>query len=285
MQGSHKDVVEKEWFNCVECKAYFEKKPYLNIHQSTCNETGDQKNKCDFCTKTFTKKQNLILHKQKQHPENGTSIECTLCKIQFSTLRDLVQHSANFHKPTYKICHICPSYFFSTTESYINHMHKDHFETVEKEWCLCNECKKYFPDKQYLLRHTAAAHKSGEKNFKCNFCSHAFTTKQRHSEHMKRIHSDMVSNEWNECSQCKKLFPTQQGLGHHMVSIHQIASTKEIDSKADEEMSHFPSSQIKDAPIEKFSTFDNEEMQMETSGKSRYVDILFVATCIYSNSN
>jgi hypothetical protein len=50
-----------------------------------------------------------------------------------------------------------------------------------------------------------------------------------------------------------------------------MPSTKKIDSEADVEISHFPSSQIKDVPIEKISSFDNEEMQMETNGKSRYV--------------
>jgi hypothetical protein len=270
MQGSHKDVLEKEWFHCVECKTYFGKKKYLSAHQSACRETVDKKFKCGLCSKTFTNKHNLILHKQKQHPENGTSIECALCQIQFFTIRDLTEHAAKLHKPTYKSCHICSTYF-STTKSYIKHMHKDHYETVEKEWCLCDECKIYFPDEQYLLRHAAVAHKSGEKCFKCNFCSDAFTTKQRHSEHMKRIHSDMVSNEWNECSECKKLFPTQQGLRHHIIFTHQMPSTKKIDSEADVEISHFPSSQIKDVPIEKISSFDNEEMQMETNGKSRYV--------------
>ncbi len=300
LQTNHPD----KWFQCSDCDKQFPFEKSLKAHKKAKHK--QKTTLCKFCPQQLDFYGHWKSHMQGSHKDvvEKEWFKCEECKAYFENKQylnihhstcnktevqkfkcDLIQHSAKLqNKPTYKSCHICTASFFRF-DKYISHMNMNHFATVEKEWYLCEKCKTYFPDDQYLLRHRAVAHKSGEKNFKCNFCSHALTTKQRHSEHMKRNHSDMVSNEWNECSQCKKHFPSKQGLRQHRLFIHQMSSTKKIESGADEEVSHFPSSQIKDVPIEKISSLDNEEMQMETSGKSRYVDILFVATCIYSNSN
>ena len=268
MQIMHRDIVEKEWFNCAICPRYFEKNSHLIAHQSTVHNLEGKKFKCDLCPRTFSCKPYLISHKQKQHPENGTSIDCTICQIQFSTQRDKINHSAKFHKATYKSCRLCPC-SFATTEKYILHMYNAHCETVEKEWYHCAECEKYFPDKQYLLRHTAVAHKPGEKTNKCSFCPSTFTTKQRCSEHTKRVHSNRVSKEWSECSACKTYCPTEMGLRRHTILMHKMTTPKQrTGCEQDENLSNVHTESVQ--MMKEQTTTEVPAQQKENNNNKRY---------------
>lgn len=178
-------------------------------HQNELHEMGVLK--CGVCDDA------VIFETVNQHHRHmkeahgiASQYECYICKVQLNTFSDANRHSQLHVQARSEQCTVCnemwtPKEFnrhicvrgtsiqceyctksFGATVKLIRHIESEH----EKEQILhrCDKCHRFFV--MALLRDVhVMQHREVSKNYVCNICSKAFSTKYRYECHRECCHS------------------------------------------------------------------------------------------------
>jgi uncharacterized C2H2 Zn-finger protein len=86
-----------------------------------------------------------------------------------------------------------------------------HPREVQESWLPCQQCSLYFPNKDWLNRHSNGKH-SKSAEFVCKYCPLQYVTLSSYIEHSNLAHKMEIANSWNPCSNCNQHIPP--GLDH-----------------------------------------------------------------------
>ncbi|XP_041988830.1 zinc finger protein 62 homolog isoform X4 [Aricia agestis] len=147
-----KAVHENSGLLCPECGEKFESRSKLKTHQKNQHDL-DKKFKCSLCAETFQSHYKRSRHMVTEH-KNRQEIKCLYCPKTFVFRSMMMTHLRDTHlKVRNHVCSVCGWKAFNSNRLK-NHMYKH----------------------------------SGEKNFKCDGCDKAFTTKKIMRAHFARMH-------------------------------------------------------------------------------------------------
>lgn len=195
--------------SCLACGAsFYTFGPLLN--HTNKDHKGTSVILCEICGQNY-KDQNLLrLHVKSAHDNSG--MLCPECGDKFETRSKLKTHQINNHglERKYK-CLVCDQTFGSHYKR-SRHMATDHKNRQEIK---CLHCPKTFVFRSMMMTHLRDTHlkvrnhicgvcgwkafnsnrlknhmykHSGEKNFKCDGCDKAFTTRKIMKAHYARMH-------------------------------------------------------------------------------------------------
>lgn len=195
--------------NCLVCGAsFYTFGPLLN--HTNKEHKGISAILCEVCGQNFKDASLLRVHVRSVHENNG--VLCPECGVKFDTRWKLRTHQRKQHDvdKNYK-CLVCSQNFQSHYKRYI-HMAVEHQNRKEVK---CLHCPKTFVFRSMMMSHLRDTHlkvrnhvcgvcgwkaydsnrlknhmykHSGEKNFKCDSCDKAFTTKKIMRAHYARLH-------------------------------------------------------------------------------------------------
>uniref|UniRef100_A0A2A4K5P5 C2H2-type domain-containing protein n=1 Tax=Heliothis virescens TaxID=7102 RepID=A0A2A4K5P5_HELVI len=147
-----KTVHENVFYACTECGDKFDSKSKLKTHQKN-NHDMEKKYKCANCSEVFQSHYKRSRHMAAEH-KNKQEIKCPHCPKTFVFRSMMMTHLRDSHlKFRNHVCGVCGWKAFNSNRLK-NHMYKH----------------------------------SGEKNFKCDVCEKAFTTKKIMKAHFARMH-------------------------------------------------------------------------------------------------
>ncbi|KAM3957592.1 uncharacterized protein ACR2FA_008295 [Aphomia sociella] len=197
--------------NCLACGASFYTFGPL-LHHTNKDHKGTSAILCDVCGQHFKDAHLLRLHVKTVHENTG--LLCPECGEKFETRSKLRTHQKNQHNINSKHkCLVCsqtfPSHYMRS-----RHMAAEH---KNREEVKCLHCTKTFVFRSMMMTHLRDTHlkvrnhvcgvcgwkafnshrlknhmykHSGEKNFKCDACDKAFTTKKIMRAHYLRMHKN-----------------------------------------------------------------------------------------------
>uniref|UniRef100_A0A2H1VCK4 SFRICE_008914 n=1 Tax=Spodoptera frugiperda TaxID=7108 RepID=A0A2H1VCK4_SPOFR len=149
-----KSVHENAIYLCTECGEKFDSKSKLRTHQKNSHDV-EKKYKCADCSEVFHSMYKRSQHMASEH-KNRPQIKCPHCPKTFVFRSMMMTHLRDSHlKFRNHVCGVCGWKAFNSNRLK-NHMYKH----------------------------------SGEKNFKCDACDKAFTTKKIMRAHFARMHKN-----------------------------------------------------------------------------------------------
>lgn len=147
-----KSVHENASFLCPDCGDKFESQSKLKTHQKA-EHLVEKKYKCLVCTQTFQSHYKRSRHMATEH-ENRQVIKCLQCPKTFIFRSMMMTHLRDTHlKLREHVCSVCGWRAFNSNRL-----------------------------KNHMFKH------SGERNFKCEACGKAFSTKKIMKAHFMRMH-------------------------------------------------------------------------------------------------
>ena len=208
---------------CPHCD--FEAKN-LNLHIDRKHpEHGEKNFLCDKCDKSFIFKSSFQYHVKnscknskdceimKAKRKEKSKLICTKCGKVYSSTTDLKRHMNSFHlklKP-FK-CTKCPAAFTweGSLQYHIKTLHENNYEEHP-----CSQCDKVFKLNDSLKHHVLSVHEK-QFDFKCEFCGKDWTTQEKLSTHISRIHKQKGLH----CEICDKKFTTFSMFRFHKLDVH-----------------------------------------------------------------
>lgn len=149
-----KSVHENALYLCTECGEKFDSRCKLKTHQKNSHDM-EKKFKCADCSEVFQSHYKRSRHMVAEH-KNRPEIKCPHCPKTFVFRSMMMTHVRDSHlKCRNHVCGVCG-------------------------WKAFNS----FRLKNHMYKH------SGEKNFKCEACDKAFTTKKIMKAHFGRMHKN-----------------------------------------------------------------------------------------------
>lgn len=179
---------EVRTYDCPECGEQFRRKMKLKIHLVL--HTGEFAHKCQECGEGFTNFKRYRHHKTVAHTLDGK--KCEECDRMFEKWSDFVAHRKEVHATKFN-CPDCDKVFYSKCRLKIHSIcHKNKSDLEELFVCPFESCDKSFKRRSYLTAHIRQKH--GERQFKCEECGTALSTKQKLRQHVDRIHTQNDSH-------------------------------------------------------------------------------------------
>ncbi|XP_032526177.2 zinc finger and SCAN domain-containing protein 2-like isoform X6 [Danaus plexippus] len=168
---------------CDVCGQRFKDANLLRLHVKTVHENIGLL--CPECGEKFETRSKLKTHQKNQH-DMDKKYKCLVCSQTFQSHYKRSRHMATEHKNRQEIkCIHCPKTFVFRSMM-MTHLRDTHLKVRNH---ICGVCGwKAFNShrlKNHMYKH------SGEKNFKCDACDKAFTTKKIMRAHFARMHKTM----------------------------------------------------------------------------------------------
>lgn len=165
---------------CEVCGQHFKDATLLRLHVKTVHENTGLL--CPECGEKFETRSKLKTHQKNQH-DLDKKYKCLVCSQTFQSHYKRSRHMAAEHKNRQEIkCLHCPKTFVFRSMM-MTHLRDTHLKVRNH---ICGVCGwKAFNSnrlKNHMYKH------SGEKNFKCEACDKAFTTKKIMRAHFARMH-------------------------------------------------------------------------------------------------
>ncbi|XP_045782004.1 zinc finger protein 668-like isoform X1 [Maniola jurtina] len=165
---------------CDVCGQHFKDANLLRLHVKTVHENSGLL--CPECGERFETRSKLKTHQKNQH-DIDKKYKCLVCSQTFQSHYKRSRHMATEHKNRQEIkCLHCPKTFVFRSMM-MTHLRDTHLKVRNH---ICGVCGwKAFNSnrlKNHMFKH------SGEKNFKCEACDKAFTTKKIMRAHFARMH-------------------------------------------------------------------------------------------------
>lgn len=167
---------------CEVCGQHFKDANLLRLHVKTVHENTGLL--CPECGEKFETRSKLKTHQKNQH-DVDKKYKCLVCSQTFQSHYKRSRHMAAEHKNRQEIkCLHCPKTFVFRSMM-MTHLRDTHLKVRNH---ICGVCGwKAFNSnrlKNHMYKH------SGEKNFKCEGCDKAFTTKKIMRAHFLRMHKN-----------------------------------------------------------------------------------------------
>ncbi|CAH0698506.1 unnamed protein product [Spodoptera exigua] len=167
---------------CDICGQHFKDATLLRLHVKSVHENAIYL--CTECGEKFDSKSKLKTHQKNSH-DMEKKYKCADCSEVFQSIYKRSQHMASEHKNRPQIkCPHCPKTFVFRSMM-MTHLRDSHLKFRNH---VCGVCGwKAFNSnrlKNHMYKH------SGEKNFKCEACDKAFTTKKIMRAHFARMHKN-----------------------------------------------------------------------------------------------
>ncbi|XP_073963778.1 uncharacterized protein isoform X9 [Choristoneura fumiferana] len=168
---------------CDICGQHFKDANLLRLHIKTVHENTGLL--CPECGEKFETRSKLKTH-QKNHHDIEKKHKCLVCSLTFQSHYKRSRHMATEHKNRQEVkCLHCPKTFVFRSMM-MTHLRDTHLKVRNH---ICGVCGwKAFNSnrlKNHMYKH------SGEKNFKCDACDKAFTTKKIMRAHFARMHKNV----------------------------------------------------------------------------------------------
>lgn len=165
---------------CDACGQHFKDVNLLRLHVKSVHENIGLL--CPECGDKFDSRSKLKTHQKNQHDLEKRH-KCLVCTLTFASRYKRSRHMATEHKNRQEIkCLHCPKTFVFRSMM-MTHLRDTHLKVRNH---ICDVCGwKAFNSnrlKNHMYKH------SGEKNFKCDVCDKAFTTKKIMRAHFARMH-------------------------------------------------------------------------------------------------
>ena len=203
--GENLPVGRQKRYKCDICGKGFLNNRLLSDHTNV--HTGGKPYECKFCSSCFASLETHRRH-ERGHIGDDKKYKCDICGKGFNANRLLSDH-INIHtgeKP-YK-CKFCSSCFASQK----THRMHERGHTDDQKKFRCDVCGKGFLRNSFLSDHTNVH--TGEKPYKCKFCSKCFASLGTHATH-ERGHTEKKYI----CDICDKGFLSNSLLSDH-INIH-----------------------------------------------------------------
>lgn len=182
---SNEETLKKNRLYCTLCNRKFRylktRLDHENIH------TGLQPHICTVCFKPFSTMTGLKSHRR-VHKEKEHEI-CSVCGKSFTNKSSLTIHIREKHLPDtdprcFFPCKVCGSKFRTASKMHL-HFIKHKIDTITTY--TCDYCLKDYRTRRLISQHMYHVH-SGQKAYKCNFCSKIFRHKVQRVDH-ENIHT------------------------------------------------------------------------------------------------
>lgn len=182
-----------------------------NIH------TGKQPHLCPECFKPFSTLSSLKSH-SRVHKEKEQEI-CSECGKSFSNKSSLTIHIREKHLPDtdprcFFACRICGNKFRTASKMHL-HFIKHKVDTTTSY--TCDYCQKEYKTRRLISQHIYHVH-SGQKAYKCNFCSKIFRHKVQRVDH-ENIHTGRRPY---QCQFCPKSFLNRRSIRRHNCVLQNV---------------------------------------------------------------
>ncbi|KAJ6645542.1 Zinc finger protein [Pseudolycoriella hygida] len=198
-------------FHCQECPKKFTQQFELERHMKT-HPIKRSIIRCEDCGITLCRADRLKAHRLKLHnPEYP--FQCVTCRQTFQTEILLTQHVTRLHAPEYEYvykCLLCPKKF--NQEAALKRHVKLH--TDMKKSVRCELCETILGRVERLKAHMRALHNPNYP-FKCDTCRQTFKEQKLLDSHIVQAHKQTIL-----CEYCNKAFGKRDGLRRHLRRIH-----------------------------------------------------------------
>ena len=210
---------------CPHCD-YEGREDYLNLHIDKKHpEHGEKNFLCDKCDKSFIFQSSFEYHAKNSCKNSGdceimkakrkekSKLVCTKCGKMYSSTTDMKRHMNSFHLKLKEFkCTKCPAAFTrpGSLQYHIKTLHENNYEEHP-----CSQCDKVFKFNDSLKHHILSVHEK-QFDFKCEFCGKDWTTQERLSIHISRIHKQKEL----KCEICDKKFTGTNMFKFHKLDVH-----------------------------------------------------------------
>ena len=240
-------------FICPVCAKGFSLEHNLARHQRI--HDGIKQYQCQYCQKTFSQSNSCKEHEGRVHT-GLLPHACKLCDAKFASYAPLMRHNISQHGAEKPLsCETCGKGFISRPEL-VNHMrthsgerpydcekcghkfaspsglraHKvkheieegtispEKLQRMEEKRMDCEVCGKPFYNQSNYDRHMKGH--QGIKEFQCNQCGKAYTSKRSMEQHVDVVHLGKKSFVCNVCNQSFGRTTT--------LRVHMLSHTKEL---------------------------------------------------------
>jgi hypothetical protein len=233
---AHKEIIQKSWISCPNCKKYFPNKGSLISHKRyNCLV-------CDYCNKLLMTRSQIRNHVEQNHLEEMSKhwTKCSACDKKFRVGQGFSKHWShcqqnqkdiyNNQKDIYNVNQIGCRVSKTSHSSVNDQAGPDNYNA---ELGKPPNCTTNYEYKLQLINGIMAYH--------CQFanCTEFYQEISSCYRHARLAHNEAVQKYWIPCPNCQKYFPNKGSLiAHTSVNCFGCKQCNKVLNSRNEQRSH-----------------------------------------------